>query len=372
MLPLLDDYFQRLSDELRGTSRSRRRFSYLGVVGPLWEHFATFFVFADGEKAPLFRVKIARDARGSEQLLAEREVVHALTAAGAAGGVPRLLMCEELAGRRVWIESAPEGSPLVLRRESERPPRRRFAAALETVTAWLADLHVGTAGLRAVEKRDGRGLAAERLVRFRESFALSHEAVSWASELLESSGAADWSGDAPFAHGELRAGKVFDSGGEVTVVDWHRAGPRLPLYDLLTFLLADDEPEGRRGPAHLLEWMSVTLLRRTAYSQVVWRCLSELCRARGLSQTEVWPLLGLFVVDSALRQQEVSREAADIGLRRREGEEKWVLAFERLARALRPPYEGLDLSLESAGRAIGGGNGAASGPDISLVGGARR
>jgi hypothetical protein len=359
VLPLLRERFQSFCNQLSGNAKTPRQFSYLGVVGPLWEHFATFLVFADQEKAPLFRVKIARDARGDEQLLAEQRIIRSLSSAelpSIAAAMPVLLMSEEVHGQRVSVETAMNALPLAVRLGSEHPSLRPFAEALQATTSWLGEFHLATKGLPQLRERSGSELAVNALARFRESFMLSSPGLSFVSELMEVYSDPERSWGASFAHGDFRGRNVLGSGEDLTVVNWYLAAPRPPLHDFFTLLLAGDESERRDDPERLRGRMNVKLLEKTPYSQVTWRSLTSLCRVQDLPLASVWPCLGLFLVNSALWQREISREALDVGLRRRQGEETWVMAFEHLARAGRPPHNGTDLSDEVFFDNVGNGS----------------
>ena len=195
-----------------------------------------FFILAKGGADLLLVVKIPRlpgDTRHLDREVANLRLVHTARTGGF-DSIPRVVAYEDYEDSRLLIETALAGqtmSPTLVRRQPK--------ACIQTVLAWLIELHLATAKCSDDVANWYTCLAERPLDRFETAFPLDAEETRLISRTRQLAAPLhDARVPLVFEHGDLSSPNILlQQDGRPGIVDWELAEPQgLPAVDLFFFL----------------------------------------------------------------------------------------------------------------------------------------
>lgn len=192
-----------------------------------------FFLFAPGESAPVYLVKMVRAPAFNDRLENEWRALERLAALGLGGdALPRVPFAGHHAGLAVVAETAIEGKPF---REAAR-----WSAddpALRAGTEWLTELGRRTATMRAPSAAVADALK-QLFAQFCAIYRLDPAHESFLSERIAALRAEVREVPLVFQHGDPGTWNVLITPrGQAAFLDWESAEPDgMPLWDLFYFL----------------------------------------------------------------------------------------------------------------------------------------
>lgn len=298
------------------------RIDYLNIAGSVEGGTTTFLGFAPGQDQPLLAVKVQRRRGPSSRLETERDVLGTIALAGPRyqRAVPRVLFCDGVANHAVLVTTIVPGTTLPLHRAADGVDLEGARPALESAARWMGDLTVVTRSRAAAD----RHAALERLESvagaFRTWFPLTAAEADGVTTALAA--AREVVGGGPVLHhGDFtRHNILLDPGpgdpAGVHVIDWtfaSRVGT--PLQDVwflgVTYALQLREEPGLQGFVRSFQrlWCDPA----SAYQQWYRALLHELGRGLDVSSEVLAPLEHWFLIERAVFEAALVREAAASG-----------------------------------------------------------
>ena len=281
---------------------------YLGIPGSVEGGTTTFLAFTNEGRKPLFAVKVHRDSDVEERVFNERAVLSYLQTRGGmlATSVPRLILCERIAGAWVLVQSILDGRPMVAPMTRDGGPELKDAVAnIQLAADWLAQLHAVTRDYAAASPvllvQDGLKTIEE----FSTTFDLSPSEQDYLKRIGDGLGPAS-SGGGFVQHGDFCRHNILisrnSSGVKIGVIDWtdsKRAG--FPLHDLFFFLTTYyQQVRKHTGIKGFIRAFEDTFLNRNPYSMIVKRRLADHCQQVGVDITTVETLFAMFLLERAV------------------------------------------------------------------------
>ena len=295
---------------------------YMGIPGSVEGGTTTFLAFPKGCPRPSFVVKIHRDPGEQARVFIERDILNHLQEKGGllAESVPKLILCEKIAGQWVLVESVLDGSPMIATMTDGGMPELKEAKHnISLAASWLVEL-------RAVTRADSTPLLGQlkegglkTISEFSNTFELSRSEKDYLGEISDSLKVTEdfeWfiqHGD--FCRHNILVSQNAGSVEEMGVIDWtfgKRAG--LPLHDLFffitTYFLQIRKGHGLKG---FIQAFEATFFDRNPFSKIVKQCVSEHCLKVDVDASQVKNLFAMFVVERAMFEFEQMVQCAKRG-----------------------------------------------------------
>lgn len=300
---ILDDWNNLFTEKNKPTC-----ITYLGIPGSIEGGTTTFLAFTDKNKKPAFAVKIHRHPDSQNRALNEKYVLDYLQIHGGmlAASVPKVILCEKIAGIWVIVLSIIEGQPMRALMTNDGVPELNSAINnINTASNWLAKLS-------RIEKDSASKVASllkdeglKTIDEFLYIFDLSKNERAYLNEVADNLDAAI-NGRAYIQHGDFCRHNILLANNygvtKVGVIDWtdsKRVG--FPLHDLFFFLttyyLQVRKYSGIKGFVRAFE---DTFLNNTKYNRIVKQCITEHCSDIGIDAANVETLFAVFLIERAI------------------------------------------------------------------------
>jgi Ser/Thr protein kinase RdoA (MazF antagonist) len=225
------------------------------------------FAFSPGAREPSSVVKLWRLPDRNAKAEAEQATlvkIRSLLDPDLARTLPRPLGTARCGDLVAGVESYAPGQSLSFLTESRGRPQRRRVEAIRLVLDWLGKFHRQA----QVSRQPWDQSALERLVElplsnYRAAFG-SHPDERRLFDFIRQRAKTLIGVPLPivWAHPDLTGANVLVQGRRITVIDWSGAIPRLPLFDLLSFvvLVASGPGSKRRPEARLRRFREIFIL----------------------------------------------------------------------------------------------------------------
>lgn len=313
---LLPDWLDLFPDAKRP-----ERLDYLCVSGSIEGGTTTFLAFAEGAKTPVFVVKVHRSAETAGRARKEKQVLDRLQNGPLRSVVPRAVLCENIAGSAVLVQTVLPGKPMMARlNRSGYPEEAGTAGNIALAASFLKDLKKEYG---AVDPGPARACAAhqEEIALFSDVFRLGGRYGGYFDELgayignFISSRRMAWIRHGDFCRHNILLNKSLFLPEKASVIDWTFADREwLPLHDLFFFLgtyfLQIRAHEGVEG---FTAAFKETFLSRNRYSAQIRSCVHEFCRDLEIDPGAVHFHFGMFLIEQAMFEFEQLRVCSGEG-----------------------------------------------------------
>ncbi len=224
------------------------------------------FLFSPGSRRPSAVVKFWRLPHRNLKTESEQETlrrIRSLLDPAMAQTLPQPLGTFRWGEIVAAVESYAPGPPLSNFTNTWARPLRRKLEDLRLVLDWISDFHrQAQLSREPLDRTALRELIEEPLSKYRDAFGLtSGEERLFAAVRQRARGLLGMPLPVLWAHPDLTASNIHICGRQVTVIDWSGATPRLPLFDLLYFVMLWTEAVKReRGLAARLRRFRETFI----------------------------------------------------------------------------------------------------------------
>ncbi len=281
---------------------------YLGISGSVEGGTTTVLGFNNRDSRPLFAVKIHRNYDACERAFNERDVLNYVGTCGGAtaASVPRIILCERIAGTWVLVQSILDGSPMSAVMSNDRTPHIEVAAHnMHLAADWLLQLHEATRNDLEIDQAHLIQNGLKTIEDFSNIFDLLPDEYDFLKEVSDRL-CATVSGNGCVQHGDFCRQNVLISKNadrtKIGVLDWTDAKlAGFPLHDLLYFLttycLQIRKELGITGFVNIFE---DSFFKRNAYSNLIKQCITSYCAQLRLDLSFVKILFGMFLIEQAM------------------------------------------------------------------------
>ncbi|GEM_PF-4069484 len=278
---------------------------YLGIPGSVEGGTTTFLALADQRSTPVFAVKIHRALDADERAQNESQVLTCLQKQNGdlARSVPKLLLCEKIAGHWVLIQSILKGKPMSAPMTSEGIPEVKQASAhIFLVQNWLSHLQSFKGSQpQPTSWLSNRGLKI--LQDFESTFLLSKNECDFLNALYTELSKNAYP-SVPIQHGDFCRQNILvePKGDKIAVIDWTDSQlGGFPLHDFFFFLasycLQVRKTTGIEGFVRVFEY---TFLEQNPYNNLVLQEIRNHAKPLSLDGPSIRNLFSLFLMEQAL------------------------------------------------------------------------
>jgi aminoglycoside phosphotransferase (APT) family kinase protein len=271
-----------------------------------------FLVFVAGASEPTLVAKVPRIESHVDAMDKEATNLQAVQALRRGGfdSMPRLVAYERHANWPLLLETAVPGrimKPAVV--------RRRPQACLDSVLAWLSDLHMTHAGKSADTQNSWRRRMEESTCGLSDGLDLSEDEWRLVRQTREFAFALrDSTIPLVFEHGDLSSPNILErKDGRVGVLDWELADPEgLPAVDLFFFLnyvaIARSQP---REPGEFVAAFRAAFFGKTAWARPYVRRYAESLRLSAEALRSLFVLCWARYIHRLARRMNAGRGSHD-------------------------------------------------------------
>jgi len=305
MLPQLSEYLLGKWNDFLPIMKKPKKISYLGISGSVEGGTTTFLAFLDRNEEPSFVVRILRNPRGKALFLKERDMLLYLAGLGSFLGnsTPRLILCNEIAGKEVLVESVLKGKPMALPMDKEGIPKiEQTRINFELVSDWLLRFNKETK-----EKMPNQNqfieIVRNMINEFQKIFPLSKEEINYLEQTAETAKNLK-NIDLFLSHGDFCRQNILVSGLKIGIIDWiSTKKSSLPLYDFL-FFLTNYYLQERKGYGieSYIQAFQNTFFSPNPYSNLVRKALRGYCQKLGIDSSLILFFLTMFLVEKAVSE----------------------------------------------------------------------
>lgn len=318
MLPELSKQILGDWDNLFPETLRPDRIRYLGIPGSVEGGTTSFLGFSKESSKPLFAVKIHRQKYSEKRAINEKKILLYLEQFGGKIDdlVPRLILCKNLGGTWVLVQSVLDGRPMVGTMTPNGIPNiQETKTNIRLAVDWLLELHWLTRD-RSEQSTNLLKQGWENIIcEFSNTFKFSSNEQNYLCSIREEISCFE----SVVQHGDFcRHNILVDEkmgSRTIRVIDWTDSKqPGSPLHDLFFFLTTYYlQVRKNSGLNEFVRTFEHIFFGQTRQSSIVKEYVSEFCKRINLELTMARNLFALFLIERAVFEYRQVNHCAKYG-----------------------------------------------------------